>query len=268
MRGKTKLISIIAILSIVMFVSAVFASGLVDVTEISLLSIGESDELTAGTASIYVNPPYVKDSAKQVGSFFTVYVNISGVSDLYTWQINITWTKDKIVPTRDVIQVNRLIGNEFLARSANPTSTETLGLVINSTDNTQRTSGFSETILGDVGGISGNGVLVGIEFKVIGYGSCDIIISTTGRLPTKLLDSAGGTITITTKTDGYFRNKYPGDINGDKTVGSGDFSILAGCYATSPPNPLYNREADFDLNNYVGSEDFSVLAGSYGTTYP
>jgi len=55
-----------------------------------------------------------------------------------------------------------------------------------------------------------------------------------------------------------------GDINQDDTVGSADFSILAGAYGTSVGDPLYDARADIDSNGNVGSSDFSILAGEYG----
>ena len=55
-----------------------------------------------------------------------------------------------------------------------------------------------------------------------------------------------------------------GDINQDDTVGSADFSILAGNYGKSFGDPAYDENADIDSNGNVGSSDFSILAGEYG----
>jgi len=262
MRGGKRILSVIAALSVLLVVSAVLASGVVDFSKFSLLNAPRTMEPASRTVSVFVDPAYVNDATNQSGSFFTVHVNISSVTDLFTWQINLTFNKA-------IVNVNKVIRNEFLARSPNLTSSEVLGLVINSTDNTKGYSGFAETILGNIAGIDGNGRLVSIEFLVVGYGSTDITVSLTGTLATTLLNRTGGTITFT-KTDGYFRNKYGGDVNGDRWVTSVDFSVLQGAYGSKAPPPpsSYDREADFNLDGYITSFDFSVLQGNYGKYFP
>jgi hypothetical protein len=257
MRGRTKALSAVAIVAVFALTSMIFTAQLVDVSKMSLFS--PFVEPDAGSANVFVNPKNTLDSTKQTGSFVTVYINITGVSDLYTWQFNLTYNKN-------ILNVY-LITSGILLGATKDTSSEALGSVINATDNTKGNSGFAETILGNVAGVSGSGRLVSIQFRVVGYGSTDLIISLTGSLATTLLDSTGATITPI-KTDGYFRNKYPGDINGDKYVGSGDFSVLQGAYGSTFGAPAYNREADFNMDGYIGSGDFSTLQGNYGKTFP
>jgi len=256
MRGRTKLVSLSIMLTVLLTVSMVFASGVIDVSKLSFYPL---DEPTAGTANLFVNPKNTVDSTKQPpSSTFQVHINTSGTGyDLYTYQINLTYNKN-------IINVNKLI---YLTRATFDTSSEVLSLVINVTDNTKGYSALSETILGNVAGVSGSYRLVTIEFIVKGYGSTDIIMSPTGTLNTTLLDSLGVKITPTI-TNGYFRNKYTGDVDGDKYVGSNDVSLLRPSYGLAPPNPSYNREADFDMDNYVGSTDVSLLRPNYGITFP
>jgi hypothetical protein len=258
MRGRTKVLSAVAIMAIFVLTSAIFSAKLIDVSKMPLFS--SFIEPNAGSANVFVDPKNTLDSTKQTGSFVTVYINITGVSDLYTWQFNLTYNKN-------ILSVYRITSGTFLGATKDTSSEALLGKVINATDNALGYSGFAETILGDVAGVSGNGRLVSIQFQVVGYGSTDLVISLTGNLGTMLLDSTGATITPI-KTDGYFRNKYPGDINGDKYVGSGDFSILQGAYGKSFGQVGYNREADFNMDGYIGSGDFSTLQGNYGKSFP
>jgi len=170
---------------------------------VDLISSSATVACMSSTAAVFVDPVAILNESLQSGSTFTVYVN-----DLFTWQVNMNWNSS-------ILNVSRIILGEFLARADNETSSEALvGVVINSTDNAQGYSSFAESILGDVGGISGNGTLVSIEFLVLEYGCTNLTISVSGTLPTTLLDSAKGSITFTT-VDGYFRNKIPGDIDGD-----------------------------------------------------
>jgi hypothetical protein len=101
-------------------------------------------------------------------------------------------------------------------------------------------------------------IILGVETKLIGWNSIagaeyDIVNAAT--MPTQI-------------DDGYFRNKHPGDVDGDKYVGSADFSRLAGAYGVIIGDSAYDREVDFDLDGYIGSADFSALAGNYGKTFP
>lgn len=273
MRGRTKLVSLATMLTILLAVSMVYASGVLDVSKSGLFGVLPTEEpASPGPTTLFVYPENTVNSALQSGSQFPIYVNIADVTDLYAWQINLTWntyhsTQPAYTP---VLTLDLIMPNEFLARSTAQTSSEELdGIVINTTDNTIGYSGLAESLLTDVSGVTGlTGRLVGFRFLVVGYGSCDFTISLTGSISTILLSSTGTSITISSTTNGYFRNKYGGDVNGDKTVGSQDFSTLAGAYGKSYPDPDYDREADFDMSGTIGSGDFSVLAGNYGTTFP
>jgi hypothetical protein len=268
MRGRVRVLSIIAVLTAVLVVSGVFASGAVNVSEIPLYNLLEPEPAAGSVGSVFVNPAYYfKDYTLQpIGSKFTLYVNVTGVSDLYTWQLNMTWNST-------LLSLSRIISNEFLARSPNQTSSEVLGTVINSTDNVKGTAALSETILGNIGGITGSGRLVSLEFLVNAYGKCDLVLSLTGNLAIKFLDSTGATMTISSKTDGYFSNKLTGDINGDKTVDRFDFSVFAVAYGSSgpplgPPTAKWNLEADLNHDGTVDRFDFSAFAQNYGRSTP
>ena len=261
MRGKTKLISLAAVLAILLSASMVFASGFVDVSRLPLLGAAGPVEPDSPGTLVFVDPPYyVKDYPLQpVDSTFTVHINISDFSDLYTWQINMTWDKA-------ILNVSRIIASEFLARSDNLTSSEVLGLVINASK-VKGTAVFSETILGIIegenepaGGITGR--LVSIEFLVMGYGSCDLVIVTTGKFNTTLVTSTGVAITPPT-ANGYFSNKIIGDVNGDQIVDGSDFSLMGGAYRSTPGDGNWNRECDVNHDGIVDGSDFSLAGGNY-----
>jgi hypothetical protein len=255
MRGRVRVFSIVAILTAVFAVSAVFASGIVNPSGFTSSTPALIQPNSPGTTVFVVPSNYFKDySLQPVGSKFTVYINITTTDalDLYTWQINMTWNKA-------ILNMSKFTANEFLARSSSPTSSETLGLVINVTNNAAGTSSCAETLLGASSGIAGptSGRLVSVEFKVVGYGSCDLIISTTGTLATTLLTSTGSAIT-TTVTKGYFSNKLIGDINGDRTVDGVDFGLFAKAFGST------NVEADLNKDGTVDGVDFGLFAKNFG----
>jgi hypothetical protein len=266
MRGWSKLFILGALLSAILIISVVYSSGVIDVLNLSL----GSSSTTGGEAAILSTPlvfaETLSDSSKQSGNTTQIDLNVTGVTNLFAWQANISWDTS-------ILNLSKIVAGEFLNRVTPPNYTTSspapngLGYVINVTDNAAGCTAAGESILGGVPGTSGDGQMVSLEFLVVGYGSTNITINISGDLPTTLLNSSLGTITYD-KTDGYFRNKYPGDVDGDKYVGSADFSRLAGAYGVTIGVPAYDREADFDLDGYIGSADFSALAGNYGKTFP
>ncbi len=118
---------------------------------------------------------------------------------------------------------------------------------------------------GSYAGVSGSGCLATVTFQATAYGKTLLNITDPER--TWLKDSDLDFIPFTFE-DGYFRNYYPGDVDGDKYVGSADAGVLNGAYGSWRGDALYNREADFDDDGYIGSADAGILNGAYGTTYP
>jgi hypothetical protein len=53
-------------------------------------------ESASSTAMVFMDPysiikDYLLDPGYQIGDTFEYHVNISDVTDLYSWQVNITW---------------------------------------------------------------------------------------------------------------------------------------------------------------------------------
>jgi len=192
-----------------------------------------------------------------VGSTFTVHVNVTDVADLFTWQLNMSWDPSIL----NISNIDAIGG--FLTQSVNDTSSEALGgVVINATNNVEGYTAMAESILANVSGITGSGQLVSIEFLVVGYGNSDIIISASEPLPTMLLNSTGATITFT-PTDGFFRNKLKGDIDGDRDVDFPDFTAFLTSWLKVSGQPGYNREADTDVDGDVDFSDFTAFLGNW-----
>jgi len=264
-----KLLLFVSLLGILLIISAPLVSSVL----VNLISPTETVPLSSSPAEVLMGPwpagtigPSVIDHTLQPYNTTTFHVNVTGVTDLYTWQVNITWDPS-------VLNVSSIIPGEFLALSDNQTSSEVLGgVVIDFTNNAEGYTGMAESILGDISGISGEGRLVSIEFLVVGYNSTDLTISLTGTLPTTLLNSTvmpdgqPGIISFV-KTDGYFRNKYAGDTDGDKDVDFEDFMIFLGSYLKTSVHPFYDREADFDYDGDTDFEDFMDFLGNYLKTF-
>jgi len=258
--GRKKLLGIAALLSALIVPLAVGANFI----NVANLPLFGSLVTPLSSTTVFVDPPHVLNETLQAGSKFTVHVNVSDVTDLFTWQASMNWDSS-------ILNVSRIIPGEFLARATEQTSSEALGdVVINATDNAQGHGLFAESILGNVSGIPGpaSGRLVSIEFLVLDYGWTDLNISLSEDFPATLLNSAGNDLTFTA-VNGYFSNKMPGDIDGDKDVDPFDFNSFRLAYASKAPPQVpeptanYNRQADFDLDGDVDPFDFNTFRLNY-----
>jgi len=259
MRKRNKLFVIVALLSAILIVSVVFSSGVIDVSTLSLgSSPASSGAPESSSPDVFVDPSaiikdYVNDPGYQIGNTFEVPVNITGVTDLFAWQVNMSWDAS-------LLNVSNIIAGEFLNRT-NPTANTTsheLGFVINKADNATGYTAMGESILGGVSGENGSGRLVTIEFQVVGYGCTDLtIIIAGGDLPTSLLNSTLDSMAFTT-TAGYFRNKLQGDTDGNQVVDGADISVVIAHRDAGGPAG-YDRNVDIDDNTAIDGADISLV---------
>lgn len=87
-----------------------------------------------------------------------------------------------------------------------------------------------------------------------------------GRILAEDLDNLN--YTQTTVFLPYPRILIPGDIDGDGSVGLGDFMTLALSYGSRPGDPNWNPNVDIDGNGRVGLIDLTLLAIHYGQHNP
>jgi len=248
-------------LSIIFIASAVFASGLVNVSKTSLL--GYTPMLPDAGESIFVDPSkiivdYINNPGYQIGNTLSVHVNVSSVTDLFSYQVNVTWSPS-------MLNYTGVTYGDFLARTGSSYGTSRIEPTVFASNVTGFAS-IAETILGNVGGISGGGRLFTIQFKIIGYGSTTINLSGAGTLPTTLLNSAGGSMAFTS-TSGYFRNTIFGDIDADHDVDGVDFGMFAPNYGRTGIPPSEYHPSDLDGDGDVDGVDFGLFAPNYGRSF-
>lgn len=262
MRGRVRVFSIIAILTVILAVSAVFASGAIAPPKLNTLDLVQPN--SPGT-TVFVDPnliikDYINNPGYQVGNKFYVNINVTEMTDLFTWQLNLTWNKAILNFTK------RVVYGDFLYRTTSPDKTSRTVPIVGGSN----ASGYgwvAETILGNYAGISGAGRLVSLEFLVVGYGCSTFTISTSGSLPTQMLNSAGTAISFTT-TNGYFKNKLNGDSNGDKTVNILDMGTLSGRWTGAPGALPYSRDVDNNDDGVINILDMGITSGNWGRTAP
>ena len=263
---ERRIIGIAVLLSVLLSVSLAFGLGFVDISKLPFVNTsppaGGGPGPTVSVSPDTIIKDYLLDPGYQIGDKFTVDVNIADVADLYTWQLNVTWDPS-------ILSASDYVAGGFLLGTISPDKTAAfqLGYVINATDNANGYTCISESILGEYAGITGSGQLATIEFEVVGYGYTNLTISTSGDMPTTLLDSPGNSIGFSVG-NGWFDNRLTGDANGDKIVTLADIGEVSSRW-TSPPGLLpYARYVDMDDNGVISLGDIGVVSANWGRFVP
>ncbi|TET21059.1 hypothetical protein E3J74_00695, partial [Candidatus Bathyarchaeota archaeon] len=252
---RKKLLAIVISLSVILSIPLVLSSGLVDISPFSF-----TEESNGPTPSVFTVPTKNitdyedPDHNVTIGSTVTFHINISDVTDLYTWHIKMSWNKD-------VLNGSQIVYGDFLAGTTSPNGTSADIASITGIFNDDGYGWVAESVLGEYPGVNDNGTLLEIEFLIVGYGYTDINVSLTGDLPTELLDSVGNNMTFTTAA-GYFSNTMFGDITGpedppasgeyppDGVVDGWDMTRLSKAYGSSPGSSNWDIVCDI-----TGPED-------------
>jgi hypothetical protein len=140
------------------------------------------------STTVFVDPLTIEGT--MIGENVTVNINVSNITDLYGWQVGMTFNPD-------VLNCTGYYEDEFLERGADP---ELGTIFLNQTppwDNTEGTVYFHGCcLLGQIPGVSGSGQLGYLTFEVIGTGVSDLHLtdvilcdSKTERIPHEVVDS-------------------------------------------------------------------------------
>lgn len=123
-------------------------------------------------------------STVSVGSMFAVDVNISGVTDLYDYQFDLSFNPA-------LLQATNVLEGTFLS-AGGPTY-----FIPGTIDNTAGNITFNaDTLLTAISGVSGDGTLVVFDFTAIAPGTSDLTIPNNEDLI--LQDSTGAILSSTT----------------------------------------------------------------------
>lgn len=165
-----------------------------------LLSIGllAFINLTHSSPStvIRVEPSSLIDTGIEPGQKITFTIKVINVVDLYTWQVKILFNPNVLECTKAYYPPDHI----FAGKTTAPTSP-----VINNAEG-YVLSGNS--LVGEEPGVSGDGKLCVLEFKVKSRGSTSLTFVLTGPGRTFLMDSNLNYIPFTVE-GGYFSNKPP-----------------------------------------------------------
>jgi len=198
------------------------------------------------TVSVY--PPNITGPPPNITETFEVNVTVSEVVDLYSWQAGMTFNPD-------VLEALSFSEGLFLRQGGTT-------IFVNGTiDNTAGVITYHAcSLTGNVLGVTGNGTLGIIVFKVKDYGN-----STLHLIDVTLLDSESAE-TPRNLVDGNVKVKMPGDVNGDGVVNSYDLFLLGKAYGSELGDPNWNPNCDFNNDDKIDDSDLSDLKKNYGKT--
>ncbi len=103
---------------------------------------------------------YPKEVNANVNGNFTVFIDVSHVSDLYGWQVNLEWNSS-------MLELADIIEGPFL---------KSKGQTFFSYTTNKNKVAIVCTLQGNVSGVSGEGTLAEVKFKVKQHGICTIQI--------------------------------------------------------------------------------------------
>jgi|SRR5271157_952090 len=147
----------------------------------------------AASASLFLEPS--SQTIGAIGDSFTVNVSISGVSDLYAYQLQLFYNSTLMNGTQ-------ITEGRFLNESVN--FGQPFFEVVNFTDNYNSTYGIAFvlcTLTGSAPGVNGGGVLITVQFKAVSRGNSvplylsGIQLSDPNASPISY-DLSGGAVTV------------------------------------------------------------------------
>jgi len=137
---------------------------------------------------VAVDPPI---STADPDQYFTVNVTLTDVTDLYSWGARIKWSAGLLSTHKD-----NVTEGPFLLQGGSTSFTKKVFLSY---------MDIGSTLVGAVPGVTGNGTLVTITFKVLKGGNCTLELDPTKA---KLYDTSFSLIDRTLE-DGYFYTNCP-----------------------------------------------------------
>lgn len=197
------------------------------------------------TTAVSVDPTTVTIG----GTIVTININVSGVVDLYGWEFRLRWNST-------LLDVTGITEGTFLKQGGDT-------FFASKTDNAVGYIMVDCTLIGDISGVSGNGILAVVKFDIEDSGETvlDLYDST-------LVSSLEQPI-IHQSTDGYgyFTYVLLGDINDDGVVDIYDVVTVAIAFGSKPGDANWNPEADIvEPFGEIDVYDVVTVATEFGKT--
>ena len=191
--------------------------SLLILTTLIITSLSTMTPKVFAAGRIYMNPPKIDNPALGPGSTFIVNATAQNVVNVFTWQVQAEFNPSILNCLSVLIPASSPFGPPNFPISPPPIIDNTNGIAV-----------YGASMVG-TGGYNGSGILMSIQFQVVGRGYSHINYSKPYGMDTFLVDQWGITISVTVE-DGSFNNGVPSlpakiYINPPKVV---DPTLIAG----------------------------------------
>lgn len=209
--------------------------------------------------SVVIGPAkiYFQQSGNEItaGTTFTINLMISNVTDLYGWDAK-TYYRNDILEAIDA--------NEGLLLKTGGPTMWIPSKIANDYNVTHGYVYIGCTLLGDIKGVNGSGVLATIAFRAKAPGNSTLCRDPewTGIVNSELepvfFEADDGYVTVAI---GLY-----GDLNNDGKVDIQDVAVAASAFGSYPGHPRWNPIADMNKDNIVDVKDIVLIAINFGKT--
>ncbi len=214
--------------------------------------------------AIYVDPPIVENIMPGNNVTVSIKTNYTGLISAYqfTLSYNASVLHGINVTNGDIITTDKTPLAQFIPGTFN-----------NTEGTLSPTVAFIFIVDGPIPSVWGPGILANVTFTVVGYGSSSITLGPETGLwgwPPYPWEDPPIIVDAETMPDhighGFFSNKIPGEVNGDRTVDVLDLEALNNAYGSERGDPKWNLNCDFNWDDKVDAADLFDLSKNYGKT--
>jgi len=189
------------------------------------------------------------------GGTINLTLYVTGVTDLWSWKVNVTWDNSMIQLTGNV--------NEGAFLSNNGASNT---MFVEQPPTAGNIGELSDTLLVN-SSVSGSGALAYIAFT-----PQSLNITTTIQISNiELLDTSGNQIATVAPVSTTYTIRLMGDVLGLNTVNMRDIAVVARSFGSTvgpPASANWNPACDLNYDGLVNMKDIALVARAFGTHYP
>ncbi len=220
--------------------------------------------IVAKYPAIYVDPPIVENVMPGNNVTVSIKTNYTGLISAYQFTSSYN---------ASILHGINVTNGDIITTYKSPLVMFTPGTFDNTEGTLSLTAALITAFVGPIPSVWGPGTLANVTFMVVGYGTSNITLGPETKLwgwpydpwwdPPIIVDAESMPDHI---GHGFFSNKIPGDVNGDRTVNASDLFDLSVVYGSESSKPDWNPNCDFNWDGKVDASDLFDLSKNYGKT--
>jgi hypothetical protein len=190
----------------------------------------------------------------KAGGTINLTLYITGVTNLWSWKVNVTWDNSMI----QLIPLGSVVEGSFLSNNGASNT-----MFIEQPPTTGNIGELSDTLLVN-SSVSGSGALAYIAFT-----PQSLNITTTIQISNiELLDTSGNQIATVAPVSTTYTIRLQGDPLGLNVVNMKDIALVARHFGLTTSSPNWDPRCDLNYDGIVNMKDIALVARSFGTHYP